>query len=246
MHPSRLPLARLPILALPLYLISSAMQTSCSGQIAARATAPDSGPDGPHGDDVGDDVSSDAGGCLPGEAPKLIGSISVCCTPQPYGSYACHRVSSAQPPYMSTPCSNERATAQVDEFFLDTDVCVTESCTGDRTCQEFNQDVSEYQGTLTCAPDTNGNLTWAFSGPYTVHEVERACFDVGVQYCGTPYSTGYSPYPAGTSPDPQYACGTDELYSYNGFPLVTIRQLVLLSSTCGTGPDVTFCSPDPL
>jgi hypothetical protein len=247
----RLPPSRLPILVLPLYLVASALQTSCSGAIApSQASRGDAALDG---DDLGagDDETSDAstidgGSCPPGESPREVASTPVCCVAQSSSTFACHRRNTASL-VAGGGCSSQGATAPGDEIDVQTDVCVTETCAGDRSCQPYDAVAEERRGTLVCSGQQG--LHWAWQTVDSDHRVERACLPSGVQYCvgGSPGGSygDYEPYAPAYSSAPEYACGYDE-GGYGGIPRVTLRELVLLGSTCATDAGRAPCPPGNL
>src|SRR5262245_50425976 len=70
-------------------------------------------------------------------------------------------------------CPSPGATKPGSETTSSSDVCVTESCNGNRTCTTFPIVVEKRTGTLRCVAK-DGAATWEWDGPVTAHRVERA------------------------------------------------------------------------
>ena len=218
---------RLAALAVPAYVVFHALQACTVTSTTTEAQQPDGA------------VSPDGGGasaCPAGSVAKQAGSQSYCCI-QDGGSYICSFGTEAKP---GDPCSGS-GTVPGSRITLSTDVCVIETCSGDRTCEEFPASTEEDQGTLVC---TGGTYQW--SGTFDSHLVTRACLTVDSVICG---GDGY--YGSDTiEPGAYYQDSYQDTYpyvcgygSYYGVPSVNIRAIKVLSSTCtAAGASSTDCA----
>jgi len=210
----------LPLLALPAYVVISSLQ-ACSARVDTAGGGPPPA-------------------CAPGQTSKHVGSRDLCCTPNG-PDWICGVA-------VGTPCSPVGASQSVDVVHLTTDVCVKESCTGDRWCEEFNLVAVEDTGTLECVNGPGGALwQWQGGAPASTHRVDRACAVTGVEYCydGTESDQSYSDYaytPRAYPTGYPYICSYGGYGSYGGgassYPL---RELLITGSVCTSGGVTSPC-----
>jgi hypothetical protein len=210
---------RFVALALPAYVVFQAL-SACTVTTTTNGT--------------GGGTGSTVGQCPAGATEKKVGTQVYCCVSDGSG-YSCSVGTLAKP---GDPCAAEGATQSGAGVQLATDVCVEESCSGDRSCQEFPASVNESTGTLTC---TGGVLQWS-SAPAT-HQVVRACLVTQFKRCSSgldSYSTLESGayYQDAYVDNYAYTCGYGP---YGGVPSVHVREVKLISSSCtpagGTAAD---------
>jgi hypothetical protein len=207
----------LPVLVLPVYVIASSLQACSSSAVSGGTTqAPLT--------------------CAANETPKKVGQHDVCCA-QSAADFDCHAVGT---PVTGGTCTTEGAKAALDAYRVTYDVCVVESCTGDRRCEEFPALAERRQGELTCKSGK-----WEAGTAVNVHRVERACLVSERIECATgqTYSTsGLGYYASSYFSGYPYSCG----YGNNGAPTIAKRELFLLQSTCATTGAPAPCPVDDL
>jgi hypothetical protein len=201
----------LPLVVLPLYSIVSSIEACSSGNNGSTGT------------------SQSSLVCAADETAKKLAMGDVCCRTLADGRSTCRKPGEDE---AGAPCTQVGATKPGSAIAATFDVCVQESCSGDRECTEFPLVVEETTGTLRCVQ--NGlALTWELEGGGDVHRVERACLVSRTQVC---YGAGYS----SSNPDvygysPAYFSGYGETCGYGsgyGAPSISVRRLFLLGSTC--------------
>ena len=197
------------VLAIAGFSISVLVQNGCSGSVAPNG-APDSG-------------TSDAtaiGGCFAGETLTRVGSQQLCCSGTP-PTLVCHDEGGR----VGDPCSASSFPASQLTVNVTLDVCVTDSCDGDRTPTTYDDKLVATTTPLTC---DNGTL--AANGAPVTQEVDRACADVA------PLECAQSHYEYG------YGYVTSYGYGYYGGSELMTRAVSVLSSTCTTaGGDAKPC-----
>jgi len=205
---------RLALTAFAGFLIASATQAACTQTVA----------DGPP-------VSAT---CAAGETAKKLGTHDTCCSTID-GETKCHEVDALQ---IGGACANagETRAATVTEFVAD--VCVVDSCDGNKTSTDFADTTVQSTGTAQCTSGDHGS-TWQWNGAPASHTVVRACSVVGFLACGGAgsgygsYGYGYGSYGYGSYGQPSYGYGTGYGYGYGyGAGAPKRRDVTVVSSTC--------------
>ena len=204
---------RFAALALPAYVVFQAL-SACTVTTTNGAGVGASGDSGTE--------------CPVGSTAKQLGGKTYCCTADGTTAtgFQCSVGTLSKP---GDPCAVEGSTASGGTIALSTDVCVEESCTGDRSCQEFPATAEAATGTLTCK---GGVLQW--NGAYATHTVTRACVVTESKICrnGSDYYSTVEPgsyYQDAYLDNYAYACGAGP---YGGAPSVNVREVRLVSSSC--------------
>ena len=213
--------AVLPVCGLAAVAIAGSVQTGCSSPASSGL-----------GDDAGEPADTGVGvtgSCQPSEFTVQVEGLTFCCSGDAKsGTQTCTQ---PQAPTSDEPCATPNATTQgAATATLTHDVCVQESCNGDRTSDDFVQTVTVVTPTLTCVDAASGTPVWKDSSS-SEHTVVRACVDAGQKRCDGSYGYGYGSYGSGYG------------YSFE----VTDRQVQIASSTCSTdGAAAAPCPPGAL
>ena len=214
----------LPLVALPLYSITSSLE-ACSGV----------------GNGGGTGTGSSALSCGTGEVAKKLNDGDACCKTLPDGRSSCRKPGQDS---AGTPCAVIGATKPGSSYAASFDVCVEEECSGDRRCTEFPLVVEKITGTLTCVQKASGP-EWELGAASSVHHVERACLTSRTQVCRGPGYSSTNPSVYGYSS--AYWSGYGETCGYGGYgygpSTINVRSLYLLASTCSTPGGVSAPCP---
>jgi hypothetical protein len=205
----------LPLVALPLYSITSSLQACSSSSGVHTATG------------------HSALTCNAGEISKKLNDGDACCRTLADGSSSCRKAGEDGP---GAPCTTIGATKPGDGYTATFDVCVEEECSGDRRCTEFPLVVEKTTGTLTCVAKATGP-EWELGAASTVHRVERACLTSRTEVCRGPGYSSSNPAVYGYSS--AYFRGYGETCAYGGYgygpSTINVRSLFLIASTCTAG-----------
>jgi hypothetical protein len=186
------------VLAIAGFSIFVLVQNGCSNSVAQD------------GGDAGSD--SALSGCFAGETLTKVGSQTLCCSGTP-PTLVCHDEGGR----IGDPCSASSFPASQLTVTVTLDVCIADSCDGNRTPTTYDGKTVATTTPLTC---TNGAL--AANGDPTTQEVDRVCSDVAPLIC------------AGTSYEYGYGYVTTYGYGYYGGSELMTRSVSVASSTCTT------------
>jgi hypothetical protein len=210
----------LPVLALPLYSTSTALEACSSEAPIAVATR-----------------TSDLT-CSPGEIEKDFNHQGVCCTQAADGTFSCRNAGASREEAPGAACTTIGASKESTSYTATFDVCVEEQCTGDRRCTEFPLRVEKSTGTLRCAQTPSGAKWTLDPTSVATHRVDRACLVSQTDVC---YGAGYS----SVNPDvygytSSYWDGYSQVCGYAGSygtgpSTINVRRLYTLDSTCTSG-----------
>jgi hypothetical protein len=180
--------------------------------------------------------------CPSGEVTHTVGGDQLCCNGNDCRSLG---PTTAR---LGAPCSAGEADQAVDDVTGTLDVCVNESCNGDRVASDYLDTVTETKGTLACVAG-GGGATWQWKGSVKVHRLVQACADVQIVVCYY-NGYGYGAYGDGcgchTGPAGSPVCWDGypcpSSYGYNGANTIMQREVTLVSSTCSVdGAPPTPC-----